>query len=215
MLTMKSRSKRARRQVAAAMAFALLLFGAGCGGGGGGEEARDTPATGGTPPETAGRETAPGDMAAGATATAEIEGRSDVVLAGRATFTPADGGVRVHVELTGAPPGAHGLHLHQIGDCSAPDATSAGDHFNPGGHQHGGPDMAERHAGDFGNIMVGQDGTGHLELVAAGLTIDSGPNGVVGRAVVVHANPDDLTSQPAGNAGARIGCGVVSLGQTP
>jgi Cu-Zn family superoxide dismutase len=146
-------------------------------------------------------------------ASAEIEGRSGSTLSGRVTFTPAaGGGVGIVVDLTGAPPGTHGLHLHQNGDCSAADASSAGDHFNPTAHQHGAPGSGMHHAGDFGNIEVGPDGKGHLELTATDLTLDPGPNCVVGHAVVVHANRDDLQTQPSGNSGPRIGCGVVFAG---
>ena len=206
---------------------ACLAVAMGCGRGGDRDSAR-TPGTGtgSAPIDTlgAGGATAPeasrlegetdstdaGGRMRAATASADIEGRSGSKLTGRATFTPAvGGGVRVVVDLSGAPPGLHGLHLHQNGDCSAADAASAGDHFNPMGHQHGAPGAAEHHAGDFGNIEVGPDGTGHLEITVVDLTLDSGPNSVLGHAIVVHADRDDLKTQPSGKSGARIGCGVV------
>jgi Cu-Zn family superoxide dismutase len=181
-------------------AAAVLVVALGCGGQGG-EQA----ATGGS-----GSSESPGTAPAVATAVATLEGRSDVQLSGQATFTETTGGVRVTLDLTGTPPGPHGVHLHEIGDCSAPDATSAGAHFNPTGSHHGGHDTAERHAGDLGNIEVGADGVGHLDLTVPGLTVAPGPTSVVGRAIVVHADIDDLTTQPTGNSGARIGCGVIA-----
>ncbi len=147
-------------------------------------------------------------------AVAILEGRSGQKTVGTATFTSvATGGVRILVELQDAAPGPHAVHLHEVGDCSAPDASSAGPHFDPDQHPHGGPGSAPHHAGDFGNMTVGTDGRGYLELVTPDLTIE-GPRGVVGRSLVVHENVDDLASQPAGNSGARIACGVV-IGAAP
>jgi len=144
-------------------------------------------------------------MAAGAT----IEARSGATLAGEATFTEADGGTKIVVSVRNAPPGPHAVHIHEIGDCSDPDAKSAGSHFNPDGHAHGGPADAQHHAGDFGNMEVGADGTGTLEIVSSGLTVADGPRSVAGRAIIVHAKPDDFVTQPTGNAGGRIGCGKI------
>ena len=129
---------------------------------------------------------------------------------GWATFTErSTGGVAVVVHIENAPPGIHGLHVHEKGDCSAPDASSAGGHFNPGGDPHAGPTEMHRHAGDLGNITIEANGTGHLELVTDLLTVRPGPNSVVGRAVVFHEKADDLKTQPTGNAGGRFGCGVI------
>jgi Cu-Zn family superoxide dismutase len=148
--------------------------------------------------------------AAGARAMASIDARSGSTLAGTATLSEMGGGVHVVVDVTGAPPGLHAVHLHEKGDCSAPDATSAGGHFNPSGMPHGAPDAPEHHAGDFGNMTVGADGHGHLEIHSTMLTVAAGPNSVAGRSIVVHAKEDDMTTQsPPGNAGSRIGCGVV------
>jgi len=147
---------------------------------------------------------------AGPTATASIEGRSGSSLTGTATFTQNGDAVHVIVDVTNAPEGVHAVHLHEKGDCSAPDATSAGGHFNPGHMEHGSPDAASHHAGDFGNMTVGGDGHGHLELDTRMLTVTPGERSVAGRAVVVHAKEDDMKTQPTGNAGGRIGCGVVS-----
>ena len=147
---------------------------------------------------------------AGAGAKATIEPRSGSNVRGWATFTDrSTGGVAVVVHIENASPGTHGLHVHEKGDCSAPDASSAGAHFNPGGMPHAGPAETHRHAGDLGNITIEANGTGHLELVTDLLTVKPGPNSVVGKAVIFHEKADDLTTQPTGNAGGRLGCGVV------
>lgn len=140
---------------------------------------------------------------------ATIEGRSGSSLTGTATFTEKGGGVDVVVDVSGAPAGTHAVHLHEKGDCSAPDATSAGGHFNPTNTTHGAPHAEHHHAGDFGNMTVDADGKGHLEIHADMLTVAAGPNSVLGHAIIVHANADDMVTQPTGNAGGRIGCGVV------
>ena len=129
---------------------------------------------------------------------------------GTVDFYEQGHGVRVVAHITGLTPGQHGFHIHEKGDCSAPDATSAGGHFNPTGAKHGGPDDAQRHAGDFGNITADASGTAHYERVDMHITFD-GPNSILGRGVIVHAIADDLTGQPAGNAGARVACGVIQL----
>jgi superoxide dismutase, Cu-Zn family len=144
------------------------------------------------------------------TAKATIEPKSGSTVTGTATFTEmASGGVKVEVKVEKAPPGTHGLHIHEKGDCSDPEAKSAGGHFNPTNMPHAGPHDAQRHAGDLGNIEVGADGTGKLEITTDMLTVKPGPNSVVGRAVVFHEKADDLKTQPTGNAGGRLGCGVI------
>ena len=148
--------------------------------------------------------------AAGPQAKATIESRSDSAVTGTATFTElSTGGVKVHVHIEKATPGTHGLHLHEKGDCSDPKAASAGGHFNPGGMPHAGPMEMKRHAGDLGNIEIGANGAGNLDITSDMLTVKPGPNSVVGRAVVFHEKADDLTTQPTGNAGGRFGCGVI------
>ena len=141
-------------------------------------------------------------------ATATIEARSGSKVSGTADFVPSGDKVKVTVKLEGLTPGKHGFHLHEKGDCSAPDATSAGPHWNPHGKEHGGPGAAARHAGDFGNVVAGPDGKAELSIETSDFAL-AGPTSVLNRAVVVHEKEDDLKSQPAGNAGARIGCGVV------
>jgi Cu-Zn family superoxide dismutase len=145
-----------------------------------------------------------------AQAQAMIEAKSGSTVAGTATFTElANGGVKVVVHIEQAPPGTHGFHLHEKGDCSAPDAMSAGAHFNPAGNPHAGPMDKARHNGDLGNIEIGQDGKGHLEIVDDLMTVKPGPVSVVGKSVIFHEKVDDLKTQPTGNSGARLGCGVI------
>lgn len=147
---------------------------------------------------------------ADAQARATIESRSGSNVRGWAAFKDrSTGGVRIDVHIENAPPGVHGLHVHERGDCSAPDASSAGGHFNPGGMSHAAPSESRRHAGDLGNITIEANGTGHLELVSDLLTVRSGPNAVVGKAVIFHEKADDMRTQPTGDAGGRLGCGVV------
>jgi Cu-Zn family superoxide dismutase len=146
-------------------------------------------------------------------ATATLAATQGSTASGTATFKAAGkDGVQMTVAVTGLKPGAaHGFHIHEKGDCSAPDATSAGPHFALAGQQHGTPEGESFHAGDLGNITTdaGGKGTASLMLPASKLTLGPGPLSVVGRAVVVHGAPDDLKSQPAGNSGPRIACGVI------
>jgi Cu-Zn family superoxide dismutase len=143
-------------------------------------------------------------------ARATIESKSGSHVTGKAVFTQLpSGAVRVEVWIEGAPAGTHGLHIHEKGDCSAPDGSSAGGHFNPAGNPHAGPAAPAHHNGDLGNIEIGADGKGHLELVTEMLTVKPGPNSVVGRSIIFHEKVDDLKTQPTGNAGGRLGCGVI------
>jgi len=118
--------------------------------------------------------------------------------------------VRVVLEVEGISPGDHGAHIHETGDCSAPDAKSAGSHYNPGQHPHGLPEGMPRHLGDLGNVTVGKDGKGKLEILIPGANLKpNDPSSFVGRAVIVHEKKDD-GGQPVGNAGGRIGCAVIA-----
>jgi Cu-Zn family superoxide dismutase len=130
---------------------------------------------------------------------------------GTVTFTQVgDDKVKVVVDLQGVPPGKHGFHIHEKGDLSAPDLSSAGGHFNPGGHKHGGPKDTDRHAGDLGNIRADASGNVKKEITTEGISIDTGAaNDIVGKSVIVHSKADDLKSQPSGDAGGRIAGGVI------
>jgi len=141
--------------------------------------------------------------------TIAIEPRSGSKLKGTASFESTSEGVKVTLDITDAPAGKHGAHIHQNADCSSKDGKSAGDHFNPEGHHHGLPMVAARHLGDLGNLEVGRDGKGHLEITVAGANLK--PNdklSFLDRGIIIHEKVDD-GSQPAGNAGARIGCGEI------
>jgi Cu-Zn family superoxide dismutase len=128
---------------------------------------------------------------------------------GTVTFTEVADGVQVHAEITGLTPGNHGFHVHEFGDCSAADATSAGAHFNPTTKPHAAPDEAERHVGDMGNVEADGSGKAKLDYLDHQISLINDQQLVIGRSVVVHAKADDLKSQPAGDSGARVACGVI------
>jgi Cu-Zn family superoxide dismutase len=118
-------------------------------------------------------------------------------------------GVQVHAELMGLTPGKHGFHVHEFGDCSAADASSAGAHFNPTNQPHAGPDAAARHEGDMGNVEADTSGNAKLDYMDHQISLTNDAKSAIGRSVVVHAKPDDLKTQPSGDSGARIACGVI------
>jgi len=130
-------------------------------------------------------------------------------VSGTVTFTEVADGVQVQAEITGLSPGNHGFHVHEFGDCSAGDASSAGAHFNPTDKPHAGPDATERHVGDMGNVEADASGKAKLEYVDHQISLTNDQQSVIGRSVVVHAKADDLKSQPAGDSGARVACGVI------
>ncbi|HEY1122199.1 MAG TPA: superoxide dismutase family protein [Haloferula sp.] len=130
---------------------------------------------------------------------------------GSVEFEKVDDGILVTAKIGGLTPNAnHAIHIHEFGDLGSDDATSAGDHFNPAGHPHAVPDDSNRHAGDLGNLQADGDGNAVLTLVVNNITLDSGKSGILGRAVIVHAKADD-GGQPSGNAGDRIGAGVIGI----
>lgn len=135
---------------------------------------------------------------------------SGSTVSGTVTFTKTDKGMVVVADITGLTPGKHGFHIHEFGDCSAPDAMSAGGHFNPDMNKHGGLMDKDRHEGDMGNITADAKGVAHLEITDTMLSFE-GKNSIIGRGVVVHAKEDDLVSQPVGNAGARVACGTIAI----
>jgi Cu-Zn family superoxide dismutase len=131
---------------------------------------------------------------------------------GKATFAPTKGGVKVQVTAAGLTPGKHGIHLHAAGKCDPPDFKSAGAHLNPAGKHHGLKSPEGPHAGDLPNLSVGKDGKAKASFTAKGATLGEGQGSLLGpdgAALVIHADPDDEKTDPAGNSGARIACGVV------
>jgi Cu-Zn family superoxide dismutase len=142
-------------------------------------------------------------------AIAVLHSASGSQVAGTVTFTKTGDTVQVVADITGLTPGKHAFHIHEFGDCSAPDAASAGSHFNPTKKPHGSPDSADRHAGDMGNLEADTTGKAHLELKDNMLKF-SGENSILGHAVIVHEKVDDW-SQPVGNAGGRVACGVIGV----
>lgn len=143
-------------------------------------------------------------------AVAELHGTKGNNVTGEITFTKESDGIRIVADISGLKPGKHGFHIHEYGDCTADDGSSAGGHFNPDNVNHGSPTDSVRHVGDLGNIEAGQDGNAHLEITDSLMSF-SGPHSIIGRGVVVHDGEDDLTSQPAGNAGPRVACGVIGI----
>jgi superoxide dismutase, Cu-Zn family len=150
-------------------------------------------------------------------AVAELKNTSGQPV-GTARFTQAGQVVRIVLEVKGLPPGPHAVHVHAVGKCDPPDFNSAGPHFNPTGKQHGALNPAGSHAGDLPNITVAADGTGRMETATEQLSLGSGPTSVWdadGSALVVHAKGDDFRTDPTGNAGARIACGVLEKAPPP
>ncbi len=129
---------------------------------------------------------------------------------GLVTFTLEGDSIKVVADVEGLTPGKHGFHIHEFGDCSKSDGTSAGGHFNPTNKPHGAPTDTSRHVGDLGNIEANKDGKAHLEWVDNLITF-SGGNSIIGRGIIIHAGEDDLKSQPTGDAGARVACGVIGI----
>ncbi|MCG3178245.1 MAG: hypothetical protein BIFFINMI_00571 [Phycisphaerae bacterium] len=133
---------------------------------------------------------------------------------GVVTFTQMDDKVHVVADVTGLPPNSkHGFHVHEYGDCSKLDASSAGGHYNPEGKPHGLPPSADRHAGDLGNITADASGHGMLDLTVDNITIAGMHNPIVGRGLILHVDPDD-GGQPTGNAGARMASGVIGIAKS-
>ena len=153
---------------------------------------------------------------ADSSAVARIDPLDGSGVEGEVRFQPEAGGVRVVADLTGLAGGAHGFHVHENGDCGAgEDGTpggAAGGHYNPGDDPHGAPTdpPGEHHIGDMGNITADASGAARLDTTFSFLTL-SGPESVVGKALIVHGGRDDLTSQPSGDAGARVGCGLIEM----
>lgn len=146
----------------------------------------------------------------GPRAVAKLEAAPAQKVWGSVSFVETSDGVLVRADVRGLrPSGEFGFHVHEKGDCSAPDFMSSGGHFNPAGKAHAHFKMPERHAGDLPSLRADAEGNTNYSFETALLTVRPGPNSVVGKAVVIHANPDDYSSQPAGNSGPRIACGLI------
>jgi Cu-Zn family superoxide dismutase len=148
-------------------------------------------------------------MAGGPSATAMLEATKGNTAAGKVDFVQKGGKVVVTASVTGLPPGPHGFHIHEKGDCSSGDGMSAGGHFNPLGKPHAAPTTADRHAGDMPMLVADASGKATLTTELDVITIGAGATDIVGRSVIVHKDPDDFKTQPTGNAGARLACGVI------
>ena len=144
----------------------------------------------------------------GPSAEAKLAPTKGHTTTGTVVFRQKGHDVEVTAHVAGLTPGAHGFHIHEKGDCSAPDGTSAGGHFNPGGQPHGHPQQGPHHAGDMPMLETDAYGNARLVAVLPGLTLE-GANGIVGKGVIVHAAPDDFKTQPTGNSGARMACGTI------
>lgn len=160
-----------------------------------------------TPPESA---VATDETPTEQVAVAELAPTEDHRAAGTVTFVLVGDRMQVSGSLSGLEPGKHAVHVHETGDCSAPDASSAGGHFTPDEDPHGAPSdpAGQHHAGDLGNVEADDEGRATFRKLDSELRF-SGDYSVVGRAVVVHRGADDLTSQPSGDAGVRVACGVI------
>jgi Cu-Zn family superoxide dismutase len=146
-------------------------------------------------------------------AVVNLASASGSLVSGRLLLVPMGDGLHLSGEVGGLQPGSqHGFHIHEKGDCSAVDASSAGGHFNPGAQPHGRSGHGAHHAGDTDNLVADANGVAHVDAHVAGVSLGSGAaNDVAGRALIVHAVADDYSSQPAGNAGARVACGVIRM----
>ena len=150
---------------------------------------------------------------AAAVATAELQPTKDSTVKGSIRFTVVDGRLHASGDISGLKPGSeHGFHIHEKGDCSAPDGTSAGGHFNPGNAEHGSIEAAAHHGGDMPNIVADAQGNAHVDgPVSSNVNAGKGDGfDIIGRGLIVHADPDDYHSQPTGNAGARLACAVIA-----
>ena len=147
-------------------------------------------------------------------ANVNLASASGSLVSGKLALVPMGDGVHLRGEVGGLKPNStHGIHIHENGDCSAADASSAGGHFNPSTEAHGKVGTSTHHGGDMNNIVANADGVAQVDVHASGVVLGGdAANNAVGRAVIVHADPDDYTSQPSGNAGARVACGVITAG---
>ena len=131
-------------------------------------------------------------------------------VSGVVHFIPQGDKVLIEADVEGLEAGKHGFHIHEYGDCSSPDGKSAGGHYNPDGNPHAGPDQKNRHMGDMGNLEADASGQAHYERQDDYIVL-TGEKSIIGRAIIVHSGEDDLTSQPTGDAGSRVACGVIGF----
>jgi Cu-Zn family superoxide dismutase len=143
-------------------------------------------------------------------ATATLKPTAGNTAAGTVTFTQKGDRVSMTANVTGLSPGSHGFHVHEKGDCSAADGMSAGGHFNPTGKPHGDPTTPDHHAGDMPQLVADAGGKATLTADLSPMTIGAGANDIIGKAVIVHKDADDFKTQPTGNSGARVACGVIA-----
>jgi len=164
-----------------------------------------------TPPAAATKAAQPASTAQ--EAVTNLAPASGSLVSGKLVLRPMGDGVHISGEVGGLKPGdVRGFHIHEKGDCSAADASSAGGHFNPGGQAHGRAGQGAHHAGDTDNIVADAKGVARIDAHVTGVTLGGGAaNDIAGRAIIVHANADDYSSQPTGNAGARVACGVIAV----
>ena len=147
--------------------------------------------------------------ASGPSAVATLEPTKGNAAAGSVSFVQRGDKVIVTARVTGLAPGGHGFHIHEKGDCSSGDGMSAGGHFNPFGKPHGNPGRADHHAGDMPMLVADSSGEARLSAEIDGASVGGASGDIVGKAVIVHKDPDDFTTQPTGNSGARVACGVI------
>ena len=199
-------------RITALLAFACVALLAGCTNDNQGAPASPaaSPATAASPASSPTASPAPAGSSARAHAMLASASNSDV--SGTLSFASTGGGVRITGRITGLKPDStHGFHIHEHGDCSTPDASSAGGHFNPTQQPHGHPGEGQRHAGDLPNQQANAEGVATIDVLAKDIQLGTGGStDILGGAVIVHAQPDDYSSQPSGNAGARIACGVIT-----
>jgi Cu-Zn family superoxide dismutase len=203
--------------------FVLILSVAACGGKKPAPKAAEPPPPAApaadkepAPPPAPAEKPAPPPPPAPKHATAQMTGTAKFKkVTGTIEFKETDDGVEVTANLEGLKKGDHGFHIHEKGDCSAPDAMSAGGHFNPSKHKHGAPDAAEHHEGDLGNITAGKDGKATKTFTVKGVTLGDGDNSIAGKGFIIHEKADDMKTQPTGNAGGRVACGVITVDAAP
>lgn len=195
-------------RITALLAFASVALLAGCANDNQTGPASSTAAA--SPASSPTASPAAADASAGAHAVLASASGSDV--SGTLSFASTDQGVHITGRITGLKPDStHGFHIHEHGDCSTPDASSAGGHFNPAQQPHGHPGEGQRHAGDLPNQQANADGVATVDVLAHDVELGTGGStDILGDAIIVHAKPDDYTSQPSGDAGARIACGVIT-----